>query len=118
MSSYFLTVFPDISTNVMSWRCNNKDFSSQSFTVEKDRGLYLKCSLAQKEDELTDLSEQLGGLQLRQLRQELQENKDKLTFENMVLGEIKNLDTTSSHSHDPPPGFYFKPAPTIPDPVV
>lgn len=69
----------------MSWRCNNKDFSSQSFTVEKDRGLYLKCSLAQKEDELTDLSEQLGGLQLRQLRQELQENKDKLTFENMVL---------------------------------
>ena len=33
-------------------------------------------------------------------------------FENMVLGEIKNLDTTSSHSHDPPLGFYFKLAPT------
>uniref|UniRef100_A0A4W5N0G5 Cilia- and flagella-associated protein 157 n=1 Tax=Hucho hucho TaxID=62062 RepID=A0A4W5N0G5_9TELE len=70
------------------------DFSSQYFTVEKDMALYVKCSLAQKEDELTDVSEQLGGLQqakdsfelqLSQLRQELQENKDKLTFENMVL---------------------------------
>ncbi|XP_064793714.1 cilia- and flagella-associated protein 157-like [Oncorhynchus masou masou] len=67
----------------------HNDFPSQYFTVEKDMGLYVKCLLARKEDELTDLSEQLGGLQqakesfelqLSQLRQELQENKDKLTF--------------------------------------
>ncbi|CAB1321714.1 unnamed protein product [Coregonus sp. 'balchen'] len=80
-----------------NWKVQHKDFSSQYFTVEKDIALYQKCLLAQKEDELTDLSEQLVGqhqakdaekdsfeLQLSQLRQEFQENKDKLTLENMV----------------------------------
>lgn len=86
-----------------------KDFSSQYFTVEKEKKdivLYLKRSLAQKEDELTDLLERLVGLQqakdaekdsfelqLSQLRQEFQENKDKLTSENMVLGKILRTST-------------------------
>ncbi|CDQ64616.1 unnamed protein product [Oncorhynchus mykiss] len=86
-----------------------KDFSSQYFTVEKEKKdivLYLKRSLAQKEDELTDLLERLVGLQqakeaekdsfelqLSQLRQEFQENKDKLTSENMVLaGKLAALE--------------------------
>ncbi|CAB1319555.1 unnamed protein product [Coregonus sp. 'balchen'] len=86
-----------------------KDFSFQYFTIEKEKKdivLYLKRSLAQKEDELRDLLERLVGLQqakdtekdsfelqLSQLRQEFQENKDKLTSENMVLaGKLAALE--------------------------
>lgn len=79
-----------------------KDFSTISKNLErekKDIVLYLKRCLAQKDDELSDLSEKLLALQtakdaekesfemqLRMLRREFQENKDKLTSENMALG--------------------------------
>lgn len=66
---------------------------------KKDIILYLKGTLAQKEDELTDLTETLSRhqqaqeaeresfeLQLSMLRHELQENKEKFTSENMALG--------------------------------
>lgn len=80
-----------------------KDFSSKFSHAEKEKRdivLFLKRTVAQKEDELTDLSERLISLnqakeaeketfelQLSQLRQEFQEVKDKLTSENMVLGK-------------------------------
>lgn len=67
---------------------------------KKDIVLYLKRTLSQKEDELTDVFEKLQELQaakdaeresfdrqLSVLRQEFQETKDKLTSENMVLGK-------------------------------
>lgn len=69
--------------------------------------LYLKRTLAQKEDELTEMVEKLQELQeardgekesfdrqLSVLRGDFQETKDKLTSENMVLG--------TKHSHKPP----------------
>ncbi|XP_076853900.1 cilia- and flagella-associated protein 157 isoform X2 [Brachyhypopomus gauderio] len=78
-----------------------KDFSTSYNNVErekKDIVLYLKRSLAQKEEELSDLSEKLQALQIAKdtekessemqmsiLRHELQESKDKLTSENMAL---------------------------------
>ena len=76
------------------------DFTAQYNTLQKEKKdivSYLKRSLAQKDDELTDLSERMVTLeqaknlemelQDRQLRQELQESKDKLTLENAELGE-------------------------------
>lgn len=79
-----------------------KDLSSKIDNVEKEKKdiiLYLKGTLAQKEDELTDLTEILSRhqqaqeaeresfeLQLSMLRHELQENKEKFTSENMALG--------------------------------
>lgn len=69
--------------------------------------LYLKRTLSQKEDKLTDVLEKLQDLQaikdaekesydkqLSMLRSEFQETKDKLTSENMVLGK-KNLQATT-----------------------
>lgn len=71
-------------------------------TVEKEKKdivLYLKRRVAKKEDEVTELTETLSQhqqaqeterdafeLQLSLLRLELQENKDKFTYENMTLG--------------------------------
>lgn len=62
--------------------------------------LYLKRTLAQKEDDLADVLEKLQELQaakdaekesfdrqLGMLRSEFQETKDRLTSENMVLGK-------------------------------
>ncbi|KAL0979604.1 hypothetical protein UPYG_G00187190 [Umbra pygmaea] len=86
-----------------------KDFTSRYCTIEKEKKdivLYLKRSLAQKENELTYLSESLVGLQqakdaekesselqLNQLRKEFQEKQDKVTSENKVLaGKIAALD--------------------------
>ncbi|KAI1900491.1 hypothetical protein AGOR_G00050480 [Albula goreensis] len=86
-----------------------KDFSNQYSTLErekKDIVLYLKKTLTQREDDLSDLSEQLLRLQqakeaekesfekqLAQLRQDFQENKDQLTSENMVLvGKLASLE--------------------------
>lgn len=79
-----------------------KDLSSKINNVEKgkkDIVLYLKRTLAQKEDELNDLAETLSRhrraqeaeresfeLQLSMLRHELHENKEKFTSENMTLG--------------------------------
>ena len=76
------------------------DFTAQYNTLQKEKKdivSFLKRSLAEKEDELTDLSERLESLeqaknlemelQDRQLRQEFQESKDKLTSENAELGE-------------------------------
>lgn len=79
-----------------------KDLYSKINNLEKEKKdivLYLKRTLAQKEDELTDLAETLSRhqqaqeveresfeLQLSLLRHELQENKEKLTSENMALG--------------------------------
>ncbi|MFT7813521.1 cilia- and flagella-associated protein 157 isoform X2 [Arapaima gigas] len=78
-----------------------RSFSSQFSSLEKEKSdivLYLKRLLAQKEDAVTELSEQLQGLQqakeseresfelqLSQLRREFQEHKDQLISENMVL---------------------------------
>lgn len=72
--------------------------------------LYLKRTLAQKEDEITDILEKLQELQaakdaekesfdrqLNALRSEFQETKDRLTAENMVLGKKQNK-TPSHHS--------------------
>lgn len=66
---------------------------------KKDIVLFLKCTLAKKEDKLNDLAETLSRhqqaqeaeresfeLQLSVLRRELQENKEKYTSENMTLG--------------------------------
>ncbi|XP_036454209.1 cilia- and flagella-associated protein 157 [Colossoma macropomum] len=86
-----------------------KDFSTNYNNVErekKDIVLYLKRSLAHKEDELTDLSEKLLALQIAKdeekesfemqlsaLRHEFQENKDKLVSENMALaGKLASLE--------------------------
>ncbi|KAJ8006072.1 hypothetical protein DPEC_G00124460 [Dallia pectoralis] len=86
-----------------------KDFFSKYSTVEKEKKdivQYLKRTLAQKEEDIRDLSEQLEGLQqakdadknsfdlqLGQLHQEFQEKKDKLTSENMVLaGKLATLE--------------------------
>ncbi|KAG9354425.1 hypothetical protein JZ751_001134 [Albula glossodonta] len=86
-----------------------KDFSNKYSTLErekKDIVLYLKKTLTQREDDLSDLSEQLLRLQqakeaekesfekqLAQLRQDFQENKDQLTSENMVLvGKLASLE--------------------------
>lgn len=81
---------------------HERDFNSKYSHAEKEKRdivLYLKRAVAQKEDELSDLSERLISLnqskeaeketfelQLSQLRQEFQEVKDKLTSENIVLG--------------------------------
>lgn len=67
---------------------------------KKDIVLYLKRTLAQKEDDLADVLEKLQELQaakdaekesfdrqLGMLRSEFQETKDRLTSENMVLGK-------------------------------
>ena len=80
-----------------------KDFSSKFSHAEKEKRdivHYLKRAVAQKEDELSELSERMIGLnqakeaeketfelQLSQLRQDFQEVKDKLTSENMALGK-------------------------------
>ncbi|KAG9261822.1 cilia- and flagella-associated protein 157 [Astyanax mexicanus] len=86
-----------------------KDFSTHYNNVErekKDIVLYLKRSLAHKEDELSDLAEKLQALQiakdaekesftmqLRTLRHEFQESKDRLTTENMALaGKLASLE--------------------------
>lgn len=71
-------------------------------TVEKEKkdiALYLKRRVAKKEEEVAELTETLSKhqqaqeaerdsfeLQLSLLRLELQENKDKFTYENMALG--------------------------------
>ncbi|KAK1792302.1 hypothetical protein P4O66_012259, partial [Electrophorus voltai] len=89
-----------------------KDFSTSYNIVErekKDIVLYLKRSLTQKEEEFTDLSNKLQALQVAKdaekesfemqlsiLRHELQENKDKLTSENMALaGKLAALEEFS-----------------------
>ncbi|KAK7165104.1 hypothetical protein R3I94_003467 [Phoxinus phoxinus] len=89
-----------------------KDLSSKINNVEKgkkDIVLYMKRTLAQKEDELNDLAETLSRhqqaqeaeresfeLQLSMLRHELQENKEKLTSENMTLaGKLASLEDFS-----------------------
>ncbi|XP_062873900.1 cilia- and flagella-associated protein 157 isoform X2 [Trichomycterus rosablanca] len=86
-----------------------KDFSATFKNVEREKNdivRYLKRSLAQKEDELTDLSEKLQELQnakdeekkeyelqLSMLRHEFQKTKDKLTSENMALaGKLASLE--------------------------
>ncbi|KAM6965401.1 cilia- and flagella-associated protein 157 [Aplochiton taeniatus] len=86
-----------------------KDFSSHYETSEKEKKdivSYLKRSLAQKEDEVSSLSDRLLSmqqakdveidsfeLQLSQLRQEFQDNKEKLTTENMNLaGKLAALE--------------------------
>lgn len=69
--------------------------------------LYLKRTLAQKEDEITDILEKLQELQaakdaekesfdrqLNALRSEFQETKDRLTAENMVLGKNNKKNKT------------------------
>jgi len=79
-----------------------KDLSSKINNVEKgkkDIVLYMKRTLAQKEDEVNDLTETLSRhqqaqeaeresfeLQLSMLRHELQETKEKFTSKNMTLG--------------------------------
>ncbi|CAM4537924.1 unnamed protein product [Leuciscus chuanchicus] len=89
-----------------------KDLSSKINNVEKgkkDIVLYMKRTLAQKEDELNDLAETLSRhqqaqeaeresfeLQLSMLRHELQENKEKFTSENMTLaGKLASLEDFS-----------------------
>ncbi|KAF4074463.1 hypothetical protein AMELA_G00239500 [Ameiurus melas] len=86
-----------------------KDFSTDYNNVvreKRDIVLYLKRTLAQKEDEITDILEKLQELQaakdaekesfdrqLSMLRNEFQETKDKLTAENMVLaGKLASLE--------------------------
>ncbi|XP_066512606.1 cilia- and flagella-associated protein 157-like [Hoplias malabaricus] len=86
-----------------------KDFSTNYNNAErekKDIVQYLKRFLAQKDDELTDLSEKLMALQLAKdaekesfemqlstLRHEFQENKDKLISENMALaGKLASVE--------------------------
>lgn len=79
-----------------------KDLQLKIDTVEKEKKdivFYLKRRVAKKEDEVTDLIETLSKhqqdqeaerdsfeLKLSLLRLELQENKDKFTYENMALG--------------------------------
>ncbi|XP_041926476.1 cilia- and flagella-associated protein 157 [Alosa sapidissima] len=94
-----------------------KDFSSKYSHAEKEKRdmvLYLKRAVAQKEDELSDLSERLISLnqakdaeketfelQLSQLRQEFQEVKDKLTSENMALaGKLAALEEFRAQKED------------------
>uniref|UniRef100_A0A673LJQ7 Cilia- and flagella-associated protein 157 n=1 Tax=Sinocyclocheilus rhinocerous TaxID=307959 RepID=A0A673LJQ7_9TELE len=89
-----------------------KDLYSKINNVEKEKKgivLYLKRTLAQKEDELIDLAETLSRhqqapeaeresfeLQLSLLRHELQENKEKFTSENMALaGKLASLEEFS-----------------------
>ncbi|XP_026994223.1 cilia- and flagella-associated protein 157 isoform X8 [Tachysurus fulvidraco] len=86
-----------------------KDFSTNYDNIvreKKDIVLYLKRTLSQKEDKLTDVLEKLQDLQavkdaekesydkqLSMLRSEFQETKDKLTSENMVLaGKLASLE--------------------------
>ncbi|XP_053510284.1 cilia- and flagella-associated protein 157 isoform X2 [Ictalurus furcatus] len=86
-----------------------KDFSTDYNNVvreKRDIVLYLKRTLAQKEDEITDILEKLQELQaakdaekesfdrqLSMLRSEFQETKDRLTAENMVLaGKLASLE--------------------------
>lgn len=86
-----------------------KDFSTDYNNVvreKRDIVLYLKRTLAQKEDEITDILEKLQELQaakdaekesfdrqLNALRSEFQETKDRLTAENMVLaGKLASLE--------------------------
>ncbi|KAM9446226.1 cilia- and flagella-associated protein 157 [Clarias gariepinus] len=86
-----------------------KDFSTNFNNVvreKKDIVLYLKRTLAQKEDDLADVLEKLQELQaakdaekesfdrqLGMLRSEFQETKDRLTSENMVLaGKLASLE--------------------------
>lgn len=67
---------------------------------KKEIVAFLKRTLSQRVDEITDLNEQLQNLQLAkelekdafeaqlaQVRHEFQETKDQLTTENIVLGE-------------------------------
>ncbi|KAK3514665.1 hypothetical protein QTP70_021587 [Hemibagrus guttatus] len=86
-----------------------KDFSTNynnAVREKKDIVLYLKRTLSQREDELTDILEKLQELQAAKdaekelyekqqnvLRSEFQETKDKLTSENMVLaGKLASLE--------------------------
>ncbi|KAK2845630.1 hypothetical protein Q7C36_010484 [Tachysurus vachellii] len=86
-----------------------KDFSTNYDNIvreKKDIVLYLKRTLSQKEDMLTDVLEKLQDLQavkdaekesydkqLSMLRSEFQETKEKLTSENMVLaGKLASLE--------------------------
>ncbi|XP_036401231.1 cilia- and flagella-associated protein 157 [Megalops cyprinoides] len=86
-----------------------RDFSFKYSSLEKEKKdivHFLKRSLTQKEDELSDLSEHLLVLkqakeaekeslekQVAQLRHEFQEQKDQLTSENMVLaGKLAALE--------------------------
>ncbi|XP_051541886.1 cilia- and flagella-associated protein 157-like isoform X2 [Myxocyprinus asiaticus] len=89
-----------------------KDLSSKIYNVEKEKKdivLYLKRTIAQKEDDITELAEALSRhqqaqeaeresfeLQLSLLRHELQEKKDKFTSENMALaGKVASLEEFS-----------------------
>ncbi|KAI4880879.1 hypothetical protein NFI96_031452, partial [Prochilodus magdalenae] len=89
-----------------------KDFSANYNNLErekKDIVHYLKRSVAQREGELTVLSEKLLALQMAKdaekesfemqlstLRHEFQESKDKLTSENMALaGKLASLEEFS-----------------------
>ena len=79
-----------------------KDFSSLYDTLEEEKKQivhYLKRSLTQEEEKVKEVTERLDSLQqakdaerdafemqLAQIRLESQENKDKLTSKNMVLG--------------------------------
>ncbi|XP_063043544.1 cilia- and flagella-associated protein 157 [Engraulis encrasicolus] len=96
---------------------HERDFNSKYSHAEKEKRdivLYLKRAVAQKEDELSDLSERLISLnqskeaeketfelQLSQLRQEFQEVKDKLTSENIVLaGKLAALEEFRTQKED------------------
>ncbi|XP_056601098.1 cilia- and flagella-associated protein 157 [Triplophysa dalaica] len=89
-----------------------KDLQLKIDTVEKEKKdivLYLKRRVAKKEDEANDLIETLSKhqqdqdaerdsfeLKLSLLRLELQENKDKFTYENMALaGKLASLEEFS-----------------------
>lgn len=74
--------------------------------------LYLKRTLSQKDDELADMLEKLQELQaakdaekelfdrqLSALRSEFQETRDKLTSENMVLGNT--IQTNKQNTKSP-----------------
>ncbi|KAL2079640.1 hypothetical protein ACEWY4_025384 [Coilia grayii] len=96
---------------------HERDFSSKFSHAEKEKRdivLYLKRAVAQKEDELSDLSERLISLnqskeaeketfelQLSQLRQEFQEVKDKLSSENIALaGKLASLEEFRAQKED------------------
>ncbi|KAI7812454.1 hypothetical protein IRJ41_002077 [Triplophysa rosa] len=89
-----------------------KDLHVEIDTVEKEKKdivLYLKRRVAKKEDQVADLKETLSKhqqdqeaergsfeLQLSLLRLELQEHKDKFTYENMALaGKLASLEEFS-----------------------
>ncbi|XP_018429727.1 PREDICTED: uncharacterized protein C9orf117 homolog [Nanorana parkeri] len=78
----------------------------QLFNDKKEIVSFLKLTLNQRMDEIADLNDQLTGLQqakdaekeayeaqLAQLRSEFQENRDRLTSENMLLaGKLASLE--------------------------